>query len=627
MREFGRKPVISSAKITGDLGHGGWAQIHEFRPTDETKRKKRGHLFAVFSSRSAKEGMDVVVAGRELLTRFHEEYFGSEEGGAFDAVKSSVKKVILEFKPLWGSVEVACVSFLDDVIYAAAAGGSGVFLFRKGGLFDILDGKIKETSAASGYPRNGDIIICATGAFFKNISRSMITNVLEKEDLSRAVESISPTVRSSEDSGEISAVFVRYSEKKEQEVLQKLPEGKVSVLPKVPSPGFFEFLKKIFQKLPDKRIYIKRDTVDVEDVKKKKTAVSVGLILLFLLVVSIVFGIRQKDIQSRKEIYQTKLESAEHEYEEALQIASLNPERARELFLLSRERAINLSAEYAGDPRVDELIRKIEEGVEGVLGEYRVDLDLFIDLDLWVDGFRASKIASSEEVVFILDKKGKRVGSISVESKRTDIVAGSAQIDTPQEIAAYAGRVFILQEGGVYEVGKDRKKVIEKDWGGEVLINAYAGNIYLLDKNLSSIFRYSGSALGFSSGQRWLALSVDVSFSEVVSFAIDGSVFTIDKTGRILKFSLGNLQTFSVSGVSPAITSADAIYTNENLEYIYILDIKGKRIVVLTKEGTYKAQYMSDGVKDAESLFVSEKYGKIIIPTGDKLLSINLKHL
>jgi len=627
MREFGRKPVISSAKITGDLGHGGWAQIHEFRPTDEVKRRKRGHLFAVFSSKDAREGMDIVVAGRELLTRFHEEYFGSEEGGAFDALKSSVKKVMLEFKPLWGSVEVACVSFVDDVIYAAAAGGARVFLFRKRGFFDILNGKIKETSVASGYPRSGDVVICATGAFFKNISRDMIKNALEEEDLNRAVESISPTVRSSEDSGEISAVFVRYSEEKKQEILQKLPEEKVSVLPKVPGPGPFKFLKKIFQRLPDKRIYIKKDTVDVEDVKKRKTAVSVGVILLFLLVVSIFFGIRQKDIQSRKEIYQTRLESAEHEYEEALQIASLNPERARELFLLSREKTIDLSAEYADDPRIDELKRKIEEGVEKVLGEYRVDPDLFIDLDLWIEGFRADRIASSEEVVFILDKKGKRVGSVSVESKRTDIIAGSAQIDTPREIAAYAGRVFILQEGGVYEVGKDRKKVIEKDWGGEVLIDAYAGNLYLLDKNLSSIFRYSGSVSGFLPGQRWLALSVDVNFSEVVSFAIDGSVFTIDKTGRILKFSLGNLQTFSVSGVSPAITSADAIYTDENIEYIYILDKKGKRIVVLSKEGAYKAQYMSDGIKDAEHLFVSEKYGKILIPTGDKLLSIDLKHL
>ena len=50
-------------------------------------------------------------------------------------------------------------------------------------------------------------------------------------------------------------------------------------------------------------------------------------------------------------------------------------------------------------------------------------------------------------------------------------------------------------------------------------------------------------------------------------------------------------------------------------------------MVVLEKDGKYKAQYLSDKLGEATDLAVSEKDGKIIILTGDKLFSIETKHL
>ena len=87
--------TVSSSKLTGNPGPSGWVQVHEYLPKDEEKLKLRGHLFAVIATgeKGASDpeglrsggGIENVAAGRELLTRLHEEYFGNTEASAFKA--------------------------------------------------------------------------------------------------------------------------------------------------------------------------------------------------------------------------------------------------------------------------------------------------------------------------------------------------------------------------------------------------------------------------------------------------------------------------------------------------------------------------------------------------------------
>jgi hypothetical protein len=83
----------------------------------------------------------------------------------------------------------------------------------------------------------------------------------------------------------------------------------------------------------------------------------------------------------------------------------------------------------------------------------------------------------------------------------------------------------------------------------------------------------------------------------------------------------------AAAGVFPALVSANAIYTNEEAGFVYILDKTGKRIVVLDKDGNYKAQYFSDRLSEANDLVVSEAQKKIILLAGSKLYFIEIKHL
>jgi hypothetical protein len=318
--------------------------------------------------------------------------------------------------------------------------------------------------------------------------------------------------------------------------------------------------------------------------------------------------------------------SAKHEYEEALEIYSLNPQRARELFVTSKDKVSSMLEQGVDEKELHDLWKEIQNNEGLILGEYNLTAGLFVDLLLQTDDFNGTDMSVSNETVFVLDKDSEKALSVEIENKKTRILAGPSLIDDAKYIASYSDRAFILSGDKVYEVGDEKRDVIEKDWEGEALPYAYTGNFYVLDKGLSEIFRYSGTGLDFSSKSEWLNESVEVDLGNAISWAIDGNIWLLTNTGGVIRFSLGNRVNFSVSGVSPPLSAPKQVFTNEELNYLYVLDPENERVVVLDKEGDFKAQYVAGEIKDAIDFGVSEQHQKIIILVPGKLLEIELRH-
>ena len=237
-------------------------------------------------------------------------------------------------------------------------------------------------------------------------------------------------------------------------------------------------------------------------------------------------------------------------------------------------------------------------------------------------------VSASGGNIYILDKLGKRVVSVAIDTKKSKVVAGPSVIDNAADLASYQDAAYILATDGIYQVGLVKTKMIDKTWTGDALISAFAGNMYVLDKTGNAIYRYSGQVGGtFGPQQNWLSASTKANFSGAVSWGMDGAIYVLYPNARILKYSLGSPQNFSISGTLPEIGNIDAIYADPDNQYIYLLDKAGKRVVVVDKKGNYKAQYTSDQIAGAKSLVVSEAQKEMILLTGDKLLSIEIKHI
>ncbi|KKU57492.1 MAG: hypothetical protein UX80_C0015G0026 [Candidatus Amesbacteria bacterium GW2011_GWA2_47_11b] len=622
---------VSSAKLTGSPGTSGWVQVHEFAPTEPEKLASRGRLFAVVATGRHEEGVDAVAAGRELLSRLHEEYFGSGGGSAFAILEAAVKKVSQEFRSTWGEVEIAAVSLVEGVVYSVVGGGAQVAIFRNGILAKILESTREEVISASGYPKEGDVLILGTKFFFEVFSSGVIKAAIEGKEPASAVESLAPTVHSRDDTGSLGAAILSFKE----------AEGVIAEVAPPPAPGekvarisssfakaasFVQgYMARFF---PERKIYVKGMGEEEEEVpQKRKLLSSVGIILLVLLVVSIGFGIRAKAVKEGRARYESRLTQARHEFDEALTLVSLNPDRARELFVNSRALVETLKAEGVKDRGLEELIVKLDENQGAVLGEYQAEPQLFVDLSILSDNLRGDGLAASSEMVFVLDKGGRKVVGIRFGTKKSEIVAGPDQISAAKDLAVYEDRAFVLEADGIYEVGKTKTKVVDNKWQAEVLIYAYAANLYVVDKEAGVIWRYPGSGSTFGAGTNWLAPGVSPDLSLVKATTIDGAIWFLSASGRISKFSQGNSINLTIAGVFPQLANPDSIYTNEELDFVYILERDKKRVVVLEKDGKYKAQYIADKLGEATDLAVSEADGKIIILTGDKLFSIETKHL
>lgn len=623
-----------SAKVTGVPDASGWSQVYEFKPDDPSKLSARGTIFTVISTKKT-DGSDIttISAGRDLIGRLHDEYFGDLSIKPFNALKSAVEKVASEFRQSWGSVEIAACSVVDNVVYSVATGGAEVTICRAGALGTILKSTDENVIAASGFPQKGDSILLATKTFYEKTPLGVIKAALNSASPEISIESFLPIAQSGE-SGSLAAAVIKFDEGSYiSTVALPVPIARPNINFDGANKIFGNFKDALFavtakltKRIPERQIYVHSPVEDEVVSQNKKLTFSVAIVLLLVLVVSIVFGIRQKKSNDIKSRYQSILSAAQKDVDDAISLASVSPDRSRELFLDSEQKLDQITALKVKDPKIDELKKKIDESRGAILGEYSVSPELFLDLSLLSSGFKGDSLNYSGGDIYIFDKTGKRIVSVVISTKKSKVVAGPSVIDSAVDAASYQNRVFILGSDGVYEVDQNKTKVIDKSWSGDALIKAFAGNIYILDKSGNAIYRFAGNGSSFGEKQNWLAAGTRVDFSDTKQFVIDGSMYTLFPNSKILKFSLGSPQNFSVSGVIPEIGTIDAMFAGEDNQNVYLLDRAGKRIVAIDKKGKYVAQYMSDQISKAINLAVSEADKKIILLTGDKLFSIDLKN-
>ncbi|MGI5826189.1 MAG: hypothetical protein ACOX50_02120, partial [Patescibacteria group bacterium] len=156
---------FQTAKVVGTPADGFWSQVHSFSPQSPEKKEKRGDLLAVLVIRGVSEGIESVAAGREVLSRLHEEYFGNLSGSAFERLSEAVAKVGRENQDL----EIIAGVLLGSVLHLAILGTGKVFL-KRGEKTGILLNGGGEVKTASGYLQEGDLLVLGSSHFFNLVS-------------------------------------------------------------------------------------------------------------------------------------------------------------------------------------------------------------------------------------------------------------------------------------------------------------------------------------------------------------------------------------------------------------------------------------------------------------------------
>lgn len=199
------------------------------------------------------------------------------------------------------------------------------------------------------------------------------------------------------------------------------------------------------------------------------------------------------------------------------------------------------------------------------------------------------------------------------------------------KIAKFAGSlekqlIFYSQEGkNLASLNLDGNKISILDWGKTEALSSpadftiYQDKLYILDQSAGQIFKYQKTISGFASETKWLTM--DSGLDNAVSFAIDGSIWVLNKDGEILKLFKGQLENFSYS-IEPKLEAPTKIYTQVDALYLYILDPATRRIVILNKTGAVVAQFTSDSFDDLRDLAIDESAKKIYVLNGEKVYEV-----
>lgn len=648
------KYKIVSTHISGLPKSGGWTQTYEKTPGDLNKKKTRGSLYLVIAIESGEIGVEIAEIGKKIIEKLTEEYFSDKNTTAFNSLSRSVENTVKEFSTFTRGLSICAISVVDDVVYASAYGFSEVVVIRDNGLARILLANTSGVTSVSGYPKEGDVLIGGTKEFFsclpnqdilkssENGRSGYLQNLLAKLNLKNegglagAVSLNFFNNYNSEHAGEVqSSQAKQLSEKDKLGVIsdKKLSIDNFSAKLQMYISNFQKIIGSNMVKIASagfskNQIYVKNElVVDNEAVSGKKVARSVGLILLFLLLISIGFGIRQKDKEDDYNKYGPKLEQAIREFNEATDLFSMSPNVSRERFISSKAITAELVSLGIDDDKLLELVNKIEENEGKILGKYQSTASLFLDLGLLSEGFVGDNLTVYDETIYVLDSKSQKIVSAKIDTKRSEVIFGPSLVGESSQISVYSDSVYVLRRDGIYLIGDDTQRIVELESDNNLLVNSYAGNMYILDRDKSDIKRFSAISGGFTEGKSWLLESNNYNLSKIVSWAIDGNVWLLSEFGKIFKYSLGNQVNFNISGLQPSLVEPTVIFTTDDISGIYVLEPANKRIVVLDKSGVFVAQYEENELSKATDISVSEKSKIIVFLEGDKLKKIDLKHL
>lgn len=644
---------LKTGKIVGAISLDSWAQTYIFLPSDSQKKEEYGILAVCLAFTSLKEGLDIASFGKEVINRLWEIYYASLEKGKLLRLKKSLNQLIEEFKEKI-SLEITAAVFLtkpQPALYLAIAGKGKVVIWRQKQLAEILKGEEGVIKTSSGLLEDNDIFILATEQFFQKVEAKDLQNAFQANLVDKIKEILSALVHRQNENSQTAAVILKVrfipqkseiSSKQENQSLEtaliqeNLKKEKISLKERIKKYAYF--LKNLIL-LAKKFLldYKKQPEIYLPDKEKKIKAQKITLLLAVFLVIflsfAIIWGGKQGIDYSQRKIKNKLEEEINKKIEEAISLKEINPLQAKSLLRevhQTLEKEITLLKEGKTKENLKELLGKLEIEEEKIAKNYKVENpEVFLDLTLFKENFKGFDWDKGEEGLLILDEKTGVVLEVGLDTKKAKIVAGGDELKEAKKIGAGKNKIYVLKKKKLLLIDKETGKVVDEktlDKEGDIkTLTGFADNAYLLDCQQGKIWKYTTLGKKLTSAKNYFNKE-SYNLEDCQEMAIDGSIWVLFKQGDVFKFTSGLKDVYQTSGLEKEFEQTESIYTDEDLENLYILDKNNSRIVIFSKtSGDYQAQYSWQGMVGVYDLYADEKEKMLLLLTGERIYKITLK--
>ena len=609
---------VTFAKIVATPTLFSWAQAYN-----------AGKLFAVLSLEKNEEELEekdlLNILGKEILDNLEQEFY-SLETKDLDSIKNAV---LVTSKKIPEDVFCSFVigAIVGNILYAFVLGKGKVDIKREdkfGTILHVEEGASSSIKAASGFLQNDDVVVLQTIQFTDIFPSEVISSSIDHQPPSEVAETLAPKLHSNE-SGQsgAAAVIVSYKaaetsaeeeEEKEEAVFKESPveekKDKEEIAEEKPEPQEEEFIQapiaikqagytKILSKAP--ALFSKTlESLKVPKVSglnhSRKIFLTIAVIIAIVFVASILLANKKQNDAKTAAMFAQVYPQAQKKYDEGQSLVGLNQNLAHDSFQASQKILEDGKTKFPKNSNEEKqilsLLDKVNQALQASSG---------------VTSSSANQVDTNSSAILSLEAKTSGANYFTQDDKN----------------------IYYVDSNGVSSVAKSggNPKVIvkpsdlPKNIGG---LSVYYGNIYVLDKDGKQINKYVQTSGGFSKAS-YFASGVSPDLSSANAITIDGSIWILFSDGSIEKFTKGSSDSFSVTGLDKSFSSPSRISTNVDFDNIYILDKGNSRIVVLDKNGSYKAQYQATILKTASDFEALEKDKKVYVLSGGKVYQIDLK--
>ena len=148
---------------------------------------------------------------------------------------------------------------------------------------------------------------------------------------------------------------------------------------------------------------------------------------------------------------------------------------------------------------------------------------------------------------------------------------------------------------------------------------------YELKPGANQIYKQEPIKGGFGPGTPWIKDGTDVRSG--TSFTIDGTLYVGDAAGHVTALRKGARFAFDLKPIDPPLAHAGKIWTNEDSDYLYMLDPSEKRLLAFVKKtGLLRAQYVSPTFTDLKDFAIDEHAKMAYLLDGATVVSVPLSH-
>lgn len=156
-------------------------------------------------------------------------------------------------------------------------------------------------------------------------------------------------------------------------------------------------------------------------------------------------------------------------------------------------------------------------------------------------------------------------------------------------------------------------------------IGSYDNFVYLLSAESRSIFRYELKSGKLVNRATWIGSSAGVPFADVTSMVVDGDIWVATKDGQIIRMRSGKTVEFNIEGLADKFESTLLMTTSLQSPYLYVLEPKKSRVVVLQKDtGAVVNQVQNRTLGSANNITYDESQKLVLVVSGSILYRMPL---